>query len=297
MARKIDNENSELENYGTWVKKDLLNQNNKEISDIATDDLDLSDLDFENEDDLALDDDFLNEIDSFDMDDNIDSDDFDLSEIHDIDDDLISPEEESELIMMAEDDWEPEDDQHSWDDDSFEETPFLSEDDMNASGDFMSDENSSKLTAASPSSSFGEDGLSISMVEKQTRLLEKIENELSVIKDEILDIRSQLVFNDRTEKDDTESGVQKETVQSAETKGFFDEDDDESIVLTGDELDNIINTAEITAEEGSNNAPESDGISDEDPGLSILSTPESDDEISLDMEELSLDEEEELSPP
>ena len=274
MARKIDNENTELDNYGTWVKKDLQNQSDQSISGIDTDDLDISDLDFDSDDDLELDEDFLDEI---------DSEDFDLSEIHDLDDELISPEEESELIQMSEDNWDPDED------DSFEDSALLSEDDMNAAGDFFDDSHAPVPESVEMPSV--DENVSLSLVEKQTRLLERIENELSVIKDEILDIRSQLVLPDRKTPVREESPSGEESVP--ETKGFFDEDDDESIVLTGDELDNIINTAEMTAEEGSNNAPATDLLNEEDPGLTILTTPE--ENLSADLEDLSLDDED-LSP-
>ena len=74
-----------------------------------------------------------------------------------------------------------------------------------------------------------------------TQLLQRIADELSSIKKEISSLKSEL------------SVVRGEikTTESADSKGFFDEEDDEKIALTGDELDNILNTANFTEETGS----------------------------------------------
>ncbi len=45
-----------------------------------------------------------------------------------------------------------------------------------------------------------------------------------------------------------EGGGEGPSAQAGSQSGFFDEDEDEAIALTGDELDNILNTAEITEE-------------------------------------------------
>ncbi len=82
-------------------------------------------------------------------------------------------------------------------------------------------------------------------------ILAKIEAELASIKAELSELKREL------------SGLRPagaavsavETEEAAKTKeeektGFFDEDEDETIALTGDELDNILNTADITEEKG-----------------------------------------------
>ncbi|MDR2210683.1 MAG: hypothetical protein LBO65_04345 [Spirochaetaceae bacterium] len=78
-----------------------------------------------------------------------------------------------------------------------------------------------------------------------TQLLMKIADELSSIKKELSSLKNEL-------------GVVRREVKSegAESKGggFFDEEDDEKIALTGDELDNILNTANFTEESGSGEA-------------------------------------------
>ncbi|MCL1815493.1 MAG: hypothetical protein FWG27_06725 [Treponema sp.] len=87
------------------------------------------------------------------------------------------------------------------------------------------------------------------------QLLQKIADELSSIKQELSSLKRDL------------SSVRGEvrTQESAESSGFFDEEDDEKIALTGDELDNILNTANFTEESGSD-----EGI---DGGLSPESAP------------------------
>ena len=77
-------------------------------------------------------------------------------------------------------------------------------------------------------------------------ILSRIEDELRSIRADLNQLRSDL------------SGLRKTAAESvaerpaagagAKGGGFLDEDEDETIALTGDELDNILNTAEITEE-------------------------------------------------
>ncbi|MDR2073480.1 MAG: hypothetical protein LBP60_08630 [Spirochaetaceae bacterium] len=98
-----------------------------------------------------------------------------------------------------------------------------------------------------------------------TQLLMKIADELSSIKKELSSLKHEL-------------GVVRKEVKSegAEPKGggFFDEEDDEKIALTGDELDNILNTANFTEEAGSGEAlgdagAETGGLLNLDPDIGI----------------------------
>ena len=272
MAKGIDNNNVELEHYGTWVRKDL-----KDV-DAVTESVSIEE---DSLDDLNFDD--VSESEEFDepfsLDDDEMEDDFDLPDLDDLGDDLISPEEESELISMAEDNWSPDEDEEAiqpLDDEEMENSLFLDNEDIEAASDFMPEHDLEPGAASGSEPALPNSAMLL--VEKQTELLGKIEKELSVIRDEILDIRKQInispsVVSTANEKTDESSGG-----------GFFEEDDDESIVLTGDELDNIFNTAEMTVEDGSD-----DEIQTEDPGLSMLSEA---DELSFDTEELSLDTEE-----
>jgi hypothetical protein len=79
--------------------------------------------------------------------------------------------------------------------------------------------------------------------ELSNQLLMKIADELSSIKKELSSLKSELslVRNTQAESQDAHDA----------SGGFFDEEDDEKIALTGDELDNILNTANFTEESGS----------------------------------------------
>ena len=300
MAREIDNNNIELENYGTWVKKDLSDTSIKSesvaIEEESLDDLNFDNLDISdgNEDDFSLNEnpieDLDNEVFSGDFNDElIDSDEeYELPDLDDFGDDLISPEEEDELISMSEDNWSPED-HDDLDDAPWDEQMDLDENDLQAADDFMPSNNIdiSDLNDSPESEVSVNSAAALSLVEKQTELLTKIEKDLSSIKEEIFDIRKQLDLGTKS----VQAATDEEDNQNS---GFFDEDDDESIVLTGDELDNIFNTAEMTVEEIKNN-----DLEQEDPGLSMLSeadeAPQEDaaelsiDDFSLDTDESSLD--------
>jgi hypothetical protein len=77
-----------------------------------------------------------------------------------------------------------------------------------------------------------------------TQLLMKIASELSSIKDELSGLKAELAAHTAEEG----SGPKKAAKDDA--KGFFDEEEDEKIALTGDELNNILNTADFTEEAG-----------------------------------------------
>jgi hypothetical protein len=81
------------------------------------------------------------------------------------------------------------------------------------------------------------------------QLLMKIAEELSSIKKELSSLKSELSLV---------RNVQAENQDDAQGGGFFDEEDDEKIALTGDELDNILNTANFTEEAGSDKNAEDD---------------------------------------
>jgi hypothetical protein len=81
-------------------------------------------------------------------------------------------------------------------------------------------------------------------VDLSTQLLMKIADELSSIRTELSSLKNELAVI-RSEAPAAESGEEQGG------GGFFDEEDDEKIALTGDELDNILNTADFTEEAGS----------------------------------------------
>ncbi len=82
-------------------------------------------------------------------------------------------------------------------------------------------------------------------------LLQDIESELHTIRAELAGLRSELSRLRNVESPpsvpDTEA---PESAVDGEAAGFFEEDEDETIALTGSELDNIMNTAEFTEEAG-----------------------------------------------
>ncbi|GHV54701.1 hypothetical protein AGMMS49579_15820 [Spirochaetia bacterium] len=81
--------------------------------------------------------------------------------------------------------------------------------------------------------------------------LASIRNELSILKNELSVIRP---GDNPAEGYDSQSAKKDEsTLDESQGHGFFDEDDDEKIALTGDELDNILNTADFTEEAGTDN--------------------------------------------
>ena len=116
-----------------------------------------------------------------------------------------------------------------------------------------------------------------------SEILTRIEEELRSIRTDLTQLRSEL------------SGMRKGAEPAVETppsaaeaqSGFFDEDEDETIALTGDELDNILNTAEITEEEAGAAPVEDAG---DIPELAAETTPAEDVEelpAELELEDLS----------
>jgi hypothetical protein len=70
-------------------------------------------------------------------------------------------------------------------------------------------------------------------------ILKKIEQDLKQIKAEIQNLKKELAGR----------GTETAGAHAGAAPGFFTEEEDDSIALTGDELDNILNTAEITEEQ------------------------------------------------
>ena len=78
-------------------------------------------------------------------------------------------------------------------------------------------------------------------------LLLKIANELSSIRSELVNLKSQL-GGGRIEGVQAVAPPPDEEEPPKQPGGFFDDEDDEKIALTGDELDNILNSADFTEE-------------------------------------------------
>jgi pilus assembly protein FimV len=79
-------------------------------------------------------------------------------------------------------------------------------------------------------------------------VLKKIEQDLKQIKLEIQNLKKELAGR----------GGEAGAAHGEAAPGFFSEEEDDSIALTGDELDNILNTAEITEEQARSSGPEED---------------------------------------
>jgi len=87
-----------------------------------------------------------------------------------------------------------------------------------------------------------------------TEILLKIASELSSIRGELVSLKSKIgevmAPSEASPKNPSDSPLEAEDDGSG-NGGFFDEEEDETIALTGDELDNILNTADFTTEEAS----------------------------------------------
>ncbi|HUX41194.1 MAG TPA: hypothetical protein VMV83_08540 [Rectinemataceae bacterium] len=87
-------------------------------------------------------------------------------------------------------------------------------------------------------------------------LLLKIANELSSIRGELVTLKSQLSATRLVEQPAAPAQGADLPEEPEATGGFFDEEDDEKIALTGDELDNILNSADFTEEASTEGLPE-----------------------------------------
>ena len=79
-------------------------------------------------------------------------------------------------------------------------------------------------------------------------ILSRIEDELRSIRADLNQLRSDLSGLRKTAAAAGAAAERPAAGAGAKGGGFLDEDEDETIALTGDELDNILNTAEITEE-------------------------------------------------
>jgi hypothetical protein len=129
-----------------------------------------------------------------------------------------------------------------------------------------------------------------------TELLLRIARELEGIKSDIHSIKDELAtLKSPARTEEAEIGTQ----EGEKAKGFFDEEDDEKIALTGDELDNILNTADFTEETGQDSAPDVFGeeVDLGEAGGEASELSDSPDVISsLDDEEISLLHEVDVAP-
>lgn len=118
------------------------------------------------------------------------------------------------------------------------------------SGDFTFDEDRENFdTSASQNDSRSQVSTEPTAKSQETSLaemiLKKIETELASIKSEISDLKSKLA---NIKSHDAQSLSQDEVLEQEGGGGFFSEDEDEVIALTGDELDSILSSADLTSE-------------------------------------------------
>jgi hypothetical protein len=90
----------------------------------------------------------------------------------------------------------------------------------------------------------------------ETSILSKIEEELASIKSELFELKKELAS--LRVAGSAEPATAEHHKAAGTDSGFFagDEDEDETIALTGDELDNILSTADITEETGESDVPD-----------------------------------------
>ncbi|HET7839439.1 MAG TPA: hypothetical protein VFL04_06735, partial [Rectinemataceae bacterium] len=92
-----------------------------------------------------------------------------------------------------------------------------------------------------------------------TEILLKIADELSSIRGELVSLKTQLGSLKSKAPVLEESPLPEAPVKEEASGGFFDDEEDETIALTGDELDNILNTADFTEEVAEAEQPEEIG--------------------------------------
>jgi hypothetical protein len=88
-------------------------------------------------------------------------------------------------------------------------------------------------------------------------ILARIEEELRSIRTDLTELKKEL---SGLRKPGKEPGPASPTAGKEKAEAFFDEEEDETIALTGDELDNILNTAEITEGTAGMPGPEAESL-------------------------------------
>jgi len=99
----------------------------------------------------------------------------------------------------------------------------------------------------------GQIGAPSSGAARQPEILSRIERELRSIRADLTALKKELADLRRPHAAAAPSGA-----TSGPKAGFFEEEEDDTIALTGDELDNILNTADITEEAAEEPAAEAD---------------------------------------
>jgi len=135
--------------------------------------------------------------------------------------------------------------------------------------------------------------------EVSASLLHQIAGELSDIKRELSSLKDQLSAIRREAPAAKQPGAAED---ASKAPGFFDDEEDETIALTGDELDNILNTAQFSEETGASedesaaSAPQEESLEDIIPLEEEAAPPVAEVEDDKGFSDLMAIEEEGLSP-
>ena len=257
-----NNNTDELEDYGVWVKSGPENYIDSKDSP-ADNDFELTDLE-SNPDNFLLTEEEETLLDSLEKDVKTDDEDFlNIQEVNNLD---FNDDEEDEnidadssfddtLLDTPADDSSESDNSFNIEEDSLEEDDSFETEEKE---EFI-DINIAKPVAANENQNNEKSADIISQIAAD------LKNDLSAIKNELHELKMELARYKKTEGKEKGDSVEdpENNDEKAASRGFFSDDGDETIALTGDELDNIFNTAEITEEsktESSKNLKEKIGV-------------------------------------
>ncbi|MDR1318182.1 MAG: hypothetical protein LBJ90_01035 [Treponema sp.] len=253
----------ELDEYGVWVKSEPQELSSAGAESQESVDVSLSGIEELPDFDAGFDEELsgIGNISESDQDEISHFDALDLPDLDIPDDSLAVGEEIGDFTESGEDlsgDEEefdassfPEDSSASVDAEGFTEIPmedFLEE-------NLKEEEIPEKFEDPSPRAESGSEGTSANtagQTDLSTHLLMKIAEELSSIRTELSALKKEFAVVK------TDAAVE-EKGEPQQHGGFFDEEEDEKIALTGDELDNILNTADFTEEAGADATEELQG--------------------------------------
>ncbi|MCL2705457.1 MAG: hypothetical protein FWE72_04525 [Spirochaetaceae bacterium] len=234
MLEENKNDNDELENYGVWVKSGPENYVDTKNTP-AENDFELTDLE-SNPDNFLLTEEEENLLDSLEKD--------VKSKENEDDGDFFNMQEVDSLDFEDEDEENNEDDSIEIDstpeaDTSLDEEEFID----------IDIPKTIDIDGADYSKTSGKaDAKSVEIISK---IAADLKNDLSVIKNELFELKKELSKYKKVEETEIGEEEQEQGDEKEISSGFFSDDGDETIALTGDELDNLFNTAEITEESSS----------------------------------------------
>ena len=254
MLEDKKNDNNELENYGVWVKSGPENYIDTKNTP-ADNDFELTDLESNlesNPDNFLLTEEEESLLDSLEKDvknkeNEDDGDFFNMQEVDSLNFEDEETKEDSSLDIES----SSEIDSSLDVDTSSDEEEFIDIDLPKAVDIDDTDY---------PKTSKKEDTKSVEIISK---IAADLKNDLSVIKNELHELKKELAKYKKLEEKEAvkeDDAVAKEDEEKEVSSGFFSDDGDETIALTGDELDNLFNTAEITEESAEKKAKTTDTI-------------------------------------